>query len=74
MLTDATLSNIKAIWPDVLEYIDREYQITLEALVSAESVDTLRMLQGKAKSFRQLKTLPATLENQLKLFREAQAK
>ena len=60
-----TVQRAKILWREIEPEIAKGLEIVKNALVDAESIDTVRMLQGKAKAYRDLMKFPESLEARL---------
>jgi len=61
MLTPSAVANIRVHWPDVVVELEKELGRIHAALVAAENIETIRMLQGQAKAMKKMITLPEAL-------------
>ena len=60
-----TVQRTKILWREIEPELQKGLLLVMQALVDAESLDTVRMLQGKAKAYRDLMRFPESLEARL---------
>ena len=63
-ITKSTVDLLRAAWTQgVQEVLDRNIEIEMTALVKAESIDTVRALQGKIRAYQAMRTFPEYVSN-----------